>query len=97
MRRSWLLEATDRGFAALELGTGRSTPLGADIDPDSGFTAWLAALRPATDYVLILARPSGIKAAESAEERLEAAGISHGIDVIGEGHTVHDGSAGAAP
>jgi hypothetical protein len=91
-RRSWLLEVTDRGFAVLELGTGRTTPLGSSFDDQSELARWIGSLLPDTDYVLILVRPSGIGTEIRARERLLADKVSHGIDFIGEEQAVRDGS-----
>jgi len=96
-RRSWLLETSDKGFAALQLGTGKSDSLGTDSGDASGLANWIATLEPAADYVLILARPSGIDPSGTAKQRLKAADIPHGIDFIGEDQGVHDGSIEEEP
>jgi hypothetical protein len=93
-RQSWLLEVSDRGFSSLRLGTGRAEPLGIAVGEGSRFDAWVGRLTPRGDYVLILARPSGLDSARAPAEALEERGIPHGLDFIGEGQTVHDGSEG---
>jgi len=96
-RRSWLLETSDTGFATLQLGTGTTSLLGPDSGDASKLVRWIATLQPNADYVLILARPSGIDSSEKARARLKAANIPHGLDFIGEDQSVHDGSSDDAP
>ena len=90
---SWLLEVSASGFSTLRLGTGQTTALGTNTSEGSEFTRWLAQLTPNKDYVLILARPSGVEAVNSARTLLDEKSIPYGMDFIGEEQDVHDGSA----
>lgn len=93
-KRSWLLEVSDKGFFVLELGTGKTRPLGNESDNESELSRWISSLTPNSDYVLLLVRPTGIETERRARERLMSAKVPHGIDFIGEEQAVHDGSMG---
>jgi hypothetical protein len=95
-RQSWLLEASEDGYSALRLGTGQVARLGPGTGVGSRFVEWVATLNAAEDYVLILARPSGVEQAGAAADTCEARGIPHGIDFIGEAQAVFDGASPAA-
>ena len=91
----WLLEVTNEGFAALRLGSGRVERLRPGCGEGSEFRQWAGRLAANRDYVLILARPSGVESAQQARAVLEERRIAFGLDFIGEDQSVHDAASEA--
>lgn len=89
--QAWIVEVSSDGLTVVKLGTNKKQTLGADTGPGSASSAWVLELKPRQDHALILVRPSGVDRVESIRERLSDAGISFGIDFIGEDQVVRDG------
>lgn len=89
--QAWIVEVSSDGLTVVKLGTNKKKVLGADAGPGSASSAWVLELKPRQDHALILVRPSGVDRVESIRERLSDAGISFGIDFIGEDQVVRDG------
>lgn len=92
--RPWLLNASSEGIAAIQIGQGRSIPLGADAQT-LAFTKWLSERAVATDHCLILVRPSGVRLLDDIEEKLRDKGLAFGVDLVAEDVAVRDGQAEA--
>lgn len=91
-KQPWLVEVAADGVATVRLGSNERRALGAAKGVESAVGAWVRTLQPASDYALILVRPSGIDSYEDVRKLLEAQGIDIGIDFIGEDQAVRDGS-----
>jgi hypothetical protein len=93
-QRPWLVELSGNGVVVVQLGTNAPEPLGASWAAGSPLAAWCERLHPAGDYCLLLMRPSAApEFLDAVETRLKEAGISYGIDFIGENQTVRDGTS----
>lgn len=95
-RQAWIVEVSSDGFVVVKLGTNERRVLGSDVGPGSEVGDWVAELDPDRDHALILVRPSGIEGNADVREMLSDAGVSFGIDFIGEGQVVRDGMGEAA-
>lgn len=92
-QRPWLVELSGDGVVVVLLGTNASEILGASWAAGSPLAAWCERLEPAGDYCLVLMRPSAApELLDAVEARFKEAGISYGLDFIGENQTVRDGT-----
>ena len=89
--QAWIVEVSSDGLAVVKLGTNQRQMLGAGVGPGSATAAWLSKLDPGQDHALILVRPSGVDGFDDIRNGLAEAGISFGIDFIGEDQIVRDG------
>lgn len=94
--QAWIVEISSDGLVVVKLGTNERRVLGAATGPGSAVDEWVAELDPDRDHALILVRPSGIQGSVDIRETLTEAGVSFGIDFIGEGQVVRDGMGEAA-
>ena len=102
--QAWIIEVSSDGLTVVKLGTNQRRSLGFGVGPGSAAAKWLAQLSAGRDHALILVRPSGASSVDPLRQSLGEAGISFGIDLIGEEQVVRDGvgeakeqSDGAAP
>jgi hypothetical protein len=89
--QAWIVEVSSDGFTVVKLGTNQRRPLGSDTGAGSATAVWLSELNPGRDHALILVRPSGVDGVGAIRDGLDQAGISFGIDFIGEDQVVRDG------
>lgn len=89
--QAWIVEVSGDGLSVVKLGTNERRELGAGLGAGSAAAKWLAELSRGGDHALILVRPSGADDVEEIREVLSGAGISFGIDFIGEDQVVRDG------
>jgi hypothetical protein len=89
--QAWIVEVSSDGLTVVKLGTNQRRLLGVGIGPGSAAAKWLSELHAGRDHALILVRPSGVKAVDDIRESLVNAGISFGIDFLGEDQVVRDG------
>jgi len=93
-QRPWLVELSGDGVVVVLLGTNSPERLGASWAAGSALAAWCDRLQPGGDYCLVLMRPSAApEFVDAVEARFKDAGISYGIDFIGENQTVRDGTS----
>ncbi len=102
--QAWIIEVSSDGLTVVKLGTNQRRSLGVGVGPGSAAAQWLTQLSAGRDHALILVRPSGASSVDAIRQSLGEAGISFGIDLIGEEQVVRDGageakeqSDGAAP
>ena len=97
--QAWIVEVSSEGLTVVKLGTNQRRLLGVGTGPGSAAAKWLSDLNAGRDHALILVRPSGVKAVDDIRESLDNAGISFGIDFLGEDQVVRDGmgEVNAAP
>lgn len=93
--QAWIIEVSGDGFTVVRLGTNQRQSLGSGVGPGSAAGQWLSRLNERRDHVLILVRPSGANSMEVIRQSLGEAGISFGIDLIGEEQVVRDGAGEA--
>lgn len=91
-KQPWLVEVAADGVATVRLGSNERRGLGAEKGAESAVGAWVRSLQPASDYALILVRPSGIESYQDVRKLLDGQKIDIGIDFIGEDQVVRDGS-----
>lgn len=89
--QAWIVEVSRDGLTVVKLGTNMRQSLGAGTGPGTASSDWLAKLKTGLDHALILVRPSGVDRVEFIRSGLGEAGISFGIDFIGEDQVVRDG------
>jgi regulator of replication initiation timing len=89
--QAWIVEVSSDGLTVVKLGTNKRQSLGASTGPGTASSDWLSKLKSGRDHALILVRPSGVDRVEFIRSGLAAAGISFGIDFIGEDQAVRDG------
>lgn len=89
--QAWIVEVSSEGLTVVKLGTNQKRSLGLGVEPGSAAADWLAGLDAGRDHTLILVRPSGVDSVDDIREELSNAGISFGIDFIGEEQVVRDG------
>lgn len=94
--QAWIVEVSIDGLVVVKLGTNERRVLGAATGPGSAVDEWVAELVPDRDHALVLVRPSGIDGSGDIRGTLSEAGVSFGIDFIGEGQVVRDGMGEAA-
>jgi len=61
------------------------------------FIAWIRKRDAGSAYLLILVRPSGLKAFETLRPQLAISGIPFGFDLVGTDETILDPVRGAVP
>jgi hypothetical protein len=93
--QAWIVEVSSEGLTVVKLGTNQRRSLGLSVEPGSAAADWLAGLDAGRDHALILVRPSGVDSVDDIREGLGNAGISFGIDFIGEDQVVRDGTSEA--
>jgi len=93
--QAWIIEVSRDGFTVVKLGTNQRQALGFGVGPGSAAAGWLAHLNAGRDHALILVRPSGAESIDALRHSLGEAGISFGIDFIGEEQVVRDGAGEA--
>lgn len=97
-QRPWLVELSGDGVVVVLLGTNAPEPLGASWAAGSPLGAWCDRLQPGGDYCLVLMRPSAApELMDAVEARFKEAGVSYGIDFIGDNQTVRDGTSPSSP
>jgi hypothetical protein len=89
--QAWIVEVSSDGLTVVKLGTNEKRALGLGVGPGSAAAGWLAELNAGRDHALILVRPSGTNGVDAIRQGLSEAGISFGIDFIGEDQVVRDG------
>jgi hypothetical protein len=93
--QAWIVEVSRDGLTVVKLGTNQRRSLGFGVGPGSAAARWLAQLNAGRDHALILVRPSGADSIDALRQSLGEAGISFGIDFIGEEQVVRDGAGEA--
>jgi flagellar biosynthesis GTPase FlhF len=94
-RQAWIVEVSGEGFVVVKLGTNRRQELGGDVKADSPWLKWVTTMNSDRDHALVLVRPSGVDRLEDVRKALREAQVPFGVDFIGEGQVVRDGTGEA--
>lgn len=93
-----MVEVAADGVTALPADGGAPQALGWGLTgPSFAFRRWLAGLRSANDYVVIMLRPSGISRYESVRDAIVEAGIDVGTELVPERLAIVVGQEGGGP
>lgn len=99
-KKPWLIDVSARELRTAQVGvTAAPTVLrgNSPVELIAQLSAWLAARDPATEYLVLLIRPSAAELYVALRGEVERQGFELGFDLLGEGQTVLDPVTGAAP
>ena len=93
-----MVEVAADGVTALPADGGAPQALGWGLTgPSFAFRRWLAGLRSANDYVVIMLRPSGINRYGAVRDAIVEAGIDVGTELVPERLAIVVGRDGGGP
>ena len=93
-----MVEVAADGVTTLSPGGGAPQPLGWGLTgPSFAFRRWLTGLQSASDYVVIMLRPSGIQRYAAVRDAIVEAGIDVGTELVPEHLVIVVGQDGGGP
>ena len=91
-KRAWLVEISDKGFVVAEMGKAEPPQTFADY---AAFQSWAAGRNAASEYFVLLVKPTGVKDFYAAFQRLQQLSFEVGIDLLTASQSAIDAQTGA--